>query len=487
MKNKRILFFSLAAFLSSSSLVAQTISNWKINGNALEANGKLGTTNAQNVNFITNNISRMSLTANGTLKINSDQTSIQFPNPGTTPKPMMFWYESGNINKARMIMAYSPAFPNFGLKTDGFNKLDFTDGSSTTLSVDLGAHNVGIGTTAPTAKLHVNSAAGEDAFRVQLNGVTQLKVATGGGVAIGGGSSAPVNGLSVFGNVAVGTTNPEIFKLKIIHDNNISSNGGLAIENSTLPGIEWEFFAGGGNGPLNLLRDKSFMGQFQFPSGQYAALSDERVKTNIRLMQPVLEKIKQLKPSNYQFKNATDKGDYDGFIAQDVMKIFPNLVTHTVDKESNKDVYLMNYSGFGVIAIKGIQELVKQNEEKDAKIESLQKQIDELKAIVLKDNKSNAAASATINTFLTDASFEQNVPNPVANSTSIGYNIPSIFSSAQIIITDKTGKTIKQLSISAKGKGVINVDASALSPGTYNYALVVDGKWIGSKQMIVAK
>ena len=44
------------------------------------------------------------------------------------------------------------------------------------------------------------------------------------------------------------------------------------------------------------------------------------------------------------------------------MKIFPSLVSHTVFKENNTDVYTMNYSGFGVIAIKGIQELIKIND-----------------------------------------------------------------------------------------------------------------------------
>jgi trimeric autotransporter adhesin len=203
-------------------------------------------------------------------------------------------------------------------------------------------------------------------------------------------------------------------------------------------------------------------------------------------MSPVLEKIRQLKPSTYQFRNAPGKQDFDGFIAQDVMKIFPSLVNHTVDAEAKIDVYTMDYSGFGVIAIKGIQELVKQDEEKDAKIESLQKQIDELKAIVQRGDQSTGATLATINTSLTGASIEQNTPNPVVHSTSIQYDLPQKFSSAQIIITDKNGRAMKQLNVSA-GKGAINVDVSALTSGTYNYSLVVDGKIISTKQMMVTK
>src|SRR4051812_9721292 len=115
MKNKTILLFSLAAILSSGSLKAQTVQNWKTNGNSLTTAGKLGTTISQDVNFISNNVSRMSLKANGNLRFNSDQSSILFPNPGANPKPMMFIYESGTVNTNRMVFAYSPQFPNFGL------------------------------------------------------------------------------------------------------------------------------------------------------------------------------------------------------------------------------------------------------------------------------------------------------------------------------------------------------------------------------------
>jgi hypothetical protein len=237
----------------------------------------------------------------------------------------------------------------------------------------------------------------------------------------------------------------------------------------------------------------AILGQISFPSGQYLALSDERLKTNIKPMAAVLEKIAQLKPSAYQFKNATEKQDYNGFIAQDVMKIFPSLVSHTVIKQSNTDLYTMNYSGFGVIAIKGIQELMKINEEKDAAIDSLKSEIKNLKfekgeiKAMLKANQSSSSSQAVTNTLLTDASLEQNTPNPFITTTTIHYTLPGKSAKAQIIITDKSRKTIKQINISGAGKGVVNVEASALSAGVFNYSLMVDGKLIATKQMVLTK
>ena len=83
--------------------------------------------------------------------------------------------------------------------------------------------------------------------------------------------------------------------------------------------------------------------------------------------------------------------------------------------------------------------------------------------------------------------LEQNMPNPFNKATSIKYNLPSKFGKAQVIITDKYGQTLKQLNISDSGKGVLNIDASTFSAGVYNYALVVDGIVISSKQMVLTK
>jgi hypothetical protein len=58
------------------------------------------------------------------------------------------------------------------------------------------------------------------------------------------------------------------------------------------------------------------------------------------------------------------------------------------------------------------------------------------------------------------------------------------------MITDKNGKQLKQLilpggrqGISGSGEGSLNVNASTLAAGTYNYSLIIDGKLIDSKQM----
>ena len=495
------------------SLTSEAQQDWKVGGNALTAAGKFGSTNNFPVNFITNNVTRMSLTNAGNLKLNSDQSSIQFPNPGTAPKPMMFMYESGSINTSRMVLAYSAAFPNYGLRYNGFDKFDFTDGTSTALDIDLTNSRIGVGTGSPKSKLHVqlgNSGitpffqsviTAENSSNAYINVLAPSANETGilfgksdnnvsGGIIYNSGFTSPtLNGLQFRtngniprmvltseGKLGIGQTlSPGLYRVRIDHG---GATGGLDIA-STVIGTDWELLATGSG--LDLFADgtSNLRGFFDRTSGVYSALSDERVKKNIKPMADVLEKIKQLKPSSYQFKNADDQREHDGFIAQDVMKVFPELVTHNTDSARNLDRYLLDYSGFGVIAVKAIQELMQVIKEQDERIAALEKK----------------QAGATVNTISNDeiqdksnitsgAILEQNQPNPFSSITTIRYSIPQ-GAKGQLQIFNASGSLVKTFIANEKGQAVIN--AGELSAGAYTYTLFVNGKSAASKTMVLMK
>jgi len=99
------------------------------------------------------------------------------------------------------------------------------------------------------------------------------------------------------------------------------------------------------------------------------------------------------------------------------------MVTHNVSKERNLDVYSLDYSGFGVIAIKGIQELQpmveeqkKINEEQKAVIQQLQDRITKLEALVASVTGQKGLQDVSA---VKDASLAQNEPNPLNQSTII--------------------------------------------------------------------
>ncbi len=244
----------------------------------------------------------------------------------------------------------------------------------------------------------------------------------------------------------------------------------------------------------------------------WSNISDGRVKKNIKENVPGLTFINKLKPITYnlnldaadkiiqrpqikdkngkaiqtsQFeldsRKAKEQIVYTGFVAQDVEKAAKNLnydFSGVDAAKNNKDLYGLRYADFVVPLVKAVQELSSRNDD-------LQKQIDDLKALVLSNN-SSTTQNAT-NTVLSNASLEQNIPNPFTHTTTITYNLPQKFTIAQIIITDNTGKTLKSINVSGSGKGSLNVDAATLASGAYNYSLIIDGKLIGTKQMVLAK
>lgn len=246
----------------------------------------------------------------------------------------------------------------------------------------------------------------------------------------------------------------------------------------------------------------------------WSNLSDGRFKENVKEDVPGLKFINKLRPVTYtvntkkldehvmqnmpdsiRMKRMQKPEVYSkaatkiqtGFVAQEVEKTAKELGYNFDGVNAPKnptDNYSIAYSQFVVPLVKAVQELSKLNDDKDAKIDNLQKQIDDLKAGMQSNNSSMQNATAVV---ISNAVLEQNTPNPFKNSTTINYSLPQKFTSAQIVITDKTGKTLKSVNISGSGRGSLNVDASTLSSGAYQYSLVIDGRLIATKQMVLAK
>lgn len=140
--------------------------------------------------------------------------------------------------------------------------------------------------------------------------------------------------------------------------------------------------------------------------------------------------------------------------------------------------------------------LKQNNQSLNAKVDTQQKQIDDLKTMMLElqnsFNSCNPCSSNNISQssktiLISGASLEQNIPNPFNHTTTINYTLPQTYSSAKIIIVDKSGKVLKEVNISTAGKGSVKLDALTLASGAYNYSLYVDGRLIDTKQMALQK
>lgn len=209
-----------------------------------------------------------------------------------------------------------------------------------------------------------------------------------------------------------------------------------------------------------------------------------------KLREYFMKGIKKLRDDeafeNDKSTEASSKIIYDGFVAQEVEEAANklNFQFSGVDKPAGKDgLYGLRYDNFVVPLVKAVQELSKQNDSLKAQNESLEKRIERMEALLNNQSALNGKQLAV----LSSASLEQNTPNPFSNTTAINYVLPAKFNNAAIVIVDMNGKTVKQIKLTATGKGVLQLDAPALASGIYTYSLIVDGKSVGSKKMIINK
>jgi hypothetical protein len=219
-------------------------------------------------------------------------------------------------------------------------------------------------------------------------------------------------------------------------------------------------------------------------------VSDEKYKKNITDITDATAIINKLRGVTYNwdtdgFKEKNfEKGTQAGFLAQEVNKAFPVAVA--VDEKAN---FVLNYNSFIPLLTKGQQEindlitqLYKQNAELKNDVNSLKNQ---LRVLSAKNNMSTTKLEDKI--FVDQNKLYQNRPNPFNDATVIEYEIAQSYQSAHIIVYDLNGKELLKFIISNNKKGTVQVNAKQLSSGMYLYALVIDGKEIETKKMILSK
>jgi len=167
--------------------------------------------------------------------------------------------------------------------------------------------------------------------------------------------------LNTAGNLGVQVSSPQ---------DAIHINGSIRTE--YIPSSYWVTF-------VDVAQDYNFAyngvlkSYIQDADGSYNVFSDKRLKNNIQVMDSsVVQKVMQLNPVTYSYKSDSTNKKQDGFIAQEVQKLFPELVSEK--KTENGEFLTLRYDAFGVLAIKTIQEQQKE-------IENLKKQVSELKKL----------------------------------------------------------------------------------------------------------
>jgi hypothetical protein len=159
------------------------------------------------------------------------------------------------------------------------------------------------------------------------------------------------------GKIGINTSTPGT-PLEIYQDGDGSGNG-ISLVNPGNNYDSWQQYTDGG--VLFLSFRYNAVGWFSPSNGSYNNFSDARLKRDVHALPAILNKVMELKPVGYEMiKNNPKHEKSIGFIAQDVNKLFPELVTIATDTVSGygniNGLHSVNYTGFTVLAIKAIQE-----------------------------------------------------------------------------------------------------------------------------------
>jgi len=249
------------------------------------------------------------------------------------------------------------------------------NGNATAITIDS-SENVGIGTSSPSQKLHINDAspfARLESTSTSYNGFTTKNDSgnfyfgiddSGGNFygsayarAIYADGAYPVtfytnatermridaSGNILFGKTAASTAGQGIF----IEPSGIGYGRANFVSQSTT-GIPLAFYYDNGSTPVNVGRI-----QTSTTSTSYVTSSDQRLKENIADANDAGSKIDAIQVRKYDWKADGSHQDY-GMIAQELVEVAPEAVTVPADSEEMMGV---DYSKLVPMLIKEIQSL----------------------------------------------------------------------------------------------------------------------------------
>jgi hypothetical protein len=157
----------------------------------------------------------------------------------------------------------------------------------------------------------------------------------------------------------------------------------LHIRQSTTSGIRLEEFNSGrclniyyeGQGTV-VFYHQNGQGQYMPQDGVWYRNSDLSLKENVNALQGMLDKVLALRPVSFDWKASGTSGL--GFVAQEVEKVFPGLVSSVrLEKAGGQELKGLAYDTFGVLAVAALQELKAQY---DQRLSELERQLQALSA-----------------------------------------------------------------------------------------------------------
>lgn len=157
-----------------------------------------------------------------------------------------------------------------------------------------------------------------------------------------------------------------------------------------------------------------------------------------------------------------------GLIAQELQKIYPDLVV-----ESQDGYLAINYLEIIPLLIRSVQEL--------------KAELDATKNSNTPIYKAQARTTDAIGIDAIVTTLYQNTPNPFTESTLIRCDVAEEVVKADLYIYNMNGEQIAEYAVTERGETSVTIDGASLNAGMYLYALIADGQVIDTKRMILTK
>jgi hypothetical protein len=266
------------------------------------------------------------------------------------------------------VVAGNDAFPRQKLSPDVFALMCGTaDVANSMPGVTDSNGNIGIGVTSPLSTLHIDGA--NASFRIGSN-------KAGNGYSFDNDNvdgyklklryKNPINvyrevmTFDYSTGVGIGTTTPDN-QLHVAGYTHL--NGGLTLDRSV------------GGSPVAYLIQYADADIVHFQQGNnivatidvnggYHAVSDARLKTNVRPIGHALDDVERLRGVRFNWKSNGDPSI--GVVAQEVEEVYPELVSNTADSKA------VDYEKLSAVLIEATKELRRENRAMRARIERLE-------------------------------------------------------------------------------------------------------------------
>jgi hypothetical protein len=299
---------------------------------------------------------------------------------------------------------------SLGLRRNAADKLSIVTSGADRFTVDSGG-NVGVGTTAPEADLHLANSANAvfqvtagssntctirfgdtgdtnigkiqydnsaDKLAFDTNNSTRLTILSDGKCGIG--ETTPTELLHVAGNIK--TTAQLQIDGDLINNNTsgIGQNGykfnntGIHYVQRNVGASAQVFEVYGGSGKLEVEGD----GDLKNTNNSYGQVSDSKLKENIVDASSQWEDIKGVRVRNFRFKESTGFSTHTqiGVVAQEIEAVSPGLVKETDDLDANGNLTgttkSVSYSVLYMKAVKALQEAMDRIETLETKVAALE-------------------------------------------------------------------------------------------------------------------